>query len=125
MGAGDLPELAFDEEWRGIMVRARKEHGLSQDGLAKLVGSSQPLISKIESGLVGSSELVRPICDALSIPEPNNFANEDDRAWVQLGRLLRARNPEQYRRATSLVESMVDSEKATEVAPVATASKSK
>ena len=61
----------------------------------------------MESGQFSSSKYVRPVCDVLSIPEPNNFANEDDRSWVQLGRLLRSRNMEQFRRAMSLVESMV------------------
>ena len=103
----DLPKLPADAEWRKVMVRARKEHGLTQAELGKKVGVSQALISKIEDGTYESSDAIRSICDVLSIPEPAAFANEDDRAWIQLGRLLRSKNMEQYRRALSLVESMV------------------
>lgn len=101
------PELATNEEWRGIMVRARKEHGFSQESLGQKLGVSQALISKMESGEVGSSKLVMPICRLLGIPAPEHFVDEEEKNWVRLGRVLRHRNPEQAKVALQLVESMV------------------
>lgn len=103
----DFPELATNAEWRGIMQRARKDHGYSQETFAKMLSVSQPLISKIESGETAASKLVIPICQMLSIPLPEHFVDEAERAWVQLGRLLRSRNPVQAKLALELVESMV------------------
>lgn len=100
------PELATNDEWRGIMARARKDHGMSQEDLGQKVGSSQAMISKIESGESGSSKLVRPICVLLNIPLPEHFTDEAERAWVQAGRVLRHRNPEQAKATLALVESM-------------------
>lgn len=104
----DDPELATNEEWRGIMVRARKAHGLSQDALAGKLRASQALISKIESGEVSSSSLVLPICRLLSIPLPEHFVDEFERSWVQLGRALRHRSPNQAKATLELIKSIVE-----------------
>jgi transcriptional regulator with XRE-family HTH domain len=96
---GDLPELATNAEWRSLMTRARKTYGFTQQQLADKLGVSQAIISKIESGETGSSKLVMPICETLSIPEPVHLTDPDEREWMQLGRVLRARNPEQARAA--------------------------
>lgn len=101
------PELATNDEWRGIMVRARKEHDLTQDELGNKFGVSQAMISKLETGEAGSSKLVLPICRLLGIPLPEHFVDEEDREWVRLGRVLRHRNREQAKLAVKLVESMV------------------
>lgn len=101
------PELATNGEWRGIMVRARKEHGLSQDELGAKLGISQAMVSKIESGESRSSALVMPICRILGIPPPEHFVDEFEKEWVRLGRALRYRNEEQARAARQLIESMV------------------
>ena len=101
------PELATNEDWRGIMVRARKDHGWSQENLAEKVGSSQAMISKIESGEARTSTLVMPICRALGIPPPEHFVDEFEKEWQRLGRALRYRNEQQARAARSLIESMV------------------
>jgi transcriptional regulator with XRE-family HTH domain len=104
---GDEPELATNEEWRGIMKRARKEHQLSQEELAAKVGCSQVMIAKIESdATASSSKYILAICDELDIPPPQHFENEDMKAWAQLGRVLRAKNRKQYEIALKLVESM-------------------
>lgn len=105
----DLPELATNDEWRGIMMRARKAHGMTQTELANQLGVSQAIISKIESGETGASKLVQPICEVLSIPTPIHMTDPDERAWLQLGRVLRAKNPDQARAALRLVETMVKS----------------
>lgn len=100
------PELAISEDWRGIMRRARADHDLTQTQLGQQVGTSQNMISLIESGAVGASTFVLPICRALGIPPPMFFENEEDRLWIQTGRVLRARDMEVFRRALAMVEAM-------------------
>lgn len=102
----ELPELATNEEWRLIMARARKDHGLSQEQLGDDVGATQVSISKIESGEHASSKYVLPICRRLKIPEPAHFADEKQREWSEIGHVLRNRNPDQYEAMLSLVRSM-------------------
>lgn len=85
------------------MARARGEHGLTQAELGKRVGTSQNMISLIESGGVESSAFVLPICSVLSIPPPAHFDNDDERAWWQAGHVLRARNPRRYQRLLDLI----------------------
>lgn len=101
------PELATNEEWRSLMRRARHDHGLTQRELGSRVGTSQNMISLIESGEAGSSQFILPICEVLSIPPPTWWQDEDDRSWITIGRLLRARDMEVFRRALSMVEAMV------------------
>lgn len=103
----EMPEIATNEEWRGIMVRARKAHGLSQEQLGDKVGLSQVMISKLESAQASSTYIMR-ICRVLHIQPPEHYENEDQKQWANLGRVLRARKPEQYRRALALVEAMTD-----------------
>lgn len=105
----ERPELATNDEWRSTMRRARATHGWTQVELARRVGTSQNVVSLIESGGVGSSQFVLPICRALGIPPPMFFEDEDDRAWIQLGRVLRARNMELFRRALAMVEAVAHS----------------
>lgn len=102
------PELATNEEWRAIMHRARKDQKLSQKELGARVGTSQNIVSLIESGEVTSSSYVLAICKVLKIPPPMHFDNEDDATWSQLGHLLRTRNMKQFRRALALVEAMLE-----------------
>ncbi len=103
----DLPELATNGDWRSLMARARKTHGLTQAELASKVGTSQNMISNIENGGVKSSQFVLPIADALHIPPPTWYENDDDRAWAETGRVLRARDMELFRRALSMVEGFI------------------
>lgn len=104
----ETPELATNDEWRTIMVRARKDRGLSQEQLGDEVGATQVSISKIESGENSSSKFVLPICRTLGIPEPAHFADEQQREWSQLGHLLRHKSPGQYQAALRLLHSMAD-----------------
>lgn len=91
---------------------------MTQDDLAAAVGKhihadapSQALISKIESGQIESSDMVVPICEVLGIAFPEHFVNEDDRNWVQLGRVLRSKNMDKYKKWLSLLEDEVEPEK--------------
>lgn len=104
------PELATNEEWRAIMVRARKDQDLTQKELGARVGTSQNIISLIESGEVSSSQYVMPICRVLKIPPPMHFSDDEQKAWSQLGHLLRTKNMKQFRRAMAMIEAMVEDE---------------
>lgn len=108
-------EIATNEEWRGVMKRARQAHGLSQEALAKAVGVSQAMINKIERGESGGSGAVLAICRVLSIPEPMTFATEDAKHWHELGHAARRlMTPEQYEAYLRMLETTV---KALESAP--------
>lgn len=85
---------------------------MTQAELGGRVGTSQNMISNIESGQVTSSKFVLPICRTLSIPPPMFFESEDQKAWSQLGHVLRHKNMKQFRRAMALVEAMVEDEEA-------------
>lgn len=104
----DEPELATNDEWCSMMIRARKDHGLSQEELAAKFGASQAIISKLEKGVIGASKLVRPISVLLSIPLPEHFLNEADREWIMLGRALRHRGVENAKRWYDLIKSTVE-----------------
>lgn len=99
-------EIATNEVWRGIMVRARKTHKLTQVELGKLVGLSQVMISKIETGESGGSSEILQICKQLKIQPPQHFADDWQKKWAELGQLLRHKSPEQAEAALRLVESM-------------------
>ncbi len=103
----EMPELSTNEEWRGIMVRARKAQNYTQETLGAAVGLSQVMISKLESGESTSSSYVLKICRLLSIPVPAHFESEQQRAWAQLGRVLRAKRPGLYESTVALVEEMI------------------
>lgn len=106
------PELATNPTWRGIMVRARKTHGMTQGDLGKAVGLSQVMISKIETGESGGSSEILAICQALSIQAPQHYADEWQQKWAELGQVLRQHNPGQAEAALALVKSMADNEEA-------------
>lgn len=103
------PELATNEEWRAIMTRARKARGLTQEALGSKVGTSQVLISRLESGNLGASSFVLAICRELEIPEPQHFADDDQREWSQLGHVLR-RHPDRYQAAMGILRALADAE---------------
>ncbi|MDQ7827241.1 MAG: helix-turn-helix transcriptional regulator [Candidatus Eremiobacteraeota bacterium] len=52
------------------IIRARKSKGLTQEGLARLIGTKQPAIARIESGkyLGCSIETLLKIAEALETP---------------------------------------------------------
>lgn len=121
----DPPELATNDDWRGIMKRARKAYlvegaEMTQAQLAVEVGKrirerwpastletpSQVIISKIESGATRASKFVLPICDVLSIPSPEHLANEEDRDWIRLGRVLRGGDLDEYKHLVTMLEKL-------------------
>ncbi|HEY6038673.1 MAG TPA: hypothetical protein VIV58_30530 [Kofleriaceae bacterium] len=107
------PEIATNEEWRAIMVQARKDQKFTQAELGGRVGTSQNIISLIENGPpdgVAASRFVMPICRVLKIPPPMHFESEEQKAWSQLGHVLRSKSMKQFKRAMALVESMVEDE---------------
>lgn len=114
----DPPEIATNAEWRATMVRARKAKHLSQKQLGARVGTSQNIISLIESGEVGSSSYILKICKVLGIAPPQFHGDEDQKHWARLGYLLRTKNRNQFRRALQLVESMLEDAGSDEAADV-------
>ena len=103
----EMPEIGTNEEWRTIMIRARKDAGLSQEALGERVGLSQPMIWKIETGASPSSTYILRICRALSIPAPEHFATEWQQDWSRLGHVLRTQSPDQSEAAINMVRAMV------------------
>jgi transcriptional regulator with XRE-family HTH domain len=101
------PEIATTPEWRGEMKAAREALGLTQAELGIRVGVSQNVISLIESGGIGASQYIIPICRLLKIHPPTFFESPEDQAWVRLGRTLRSRSPAVFRQALGMVEAMV------------------
>jgi len=101
------PELTTNEKWRGIMIRARKERGMTQEELGKKVGTSQNAISMLESGKVETSAFVIPICQVLKIPRPMHFDDEWQENWHDLGRLLREQDMESAETALKMVEALL------------------
>lgn len=90
------------------MVTARKAKRLTQKQVGARVGTSQNIVSLIESGEIESSSYILPICKYLGIAPPQFHESEDQRQWAQLGHLLRAKSPRQFKRALALVESMIE-----------------
>lgn len=123
----EMPELATNDEWRGIMRRAREEarpnypKGMTQSELAGKVGTSQVMISKIESGEAESSKFVLRICRVLSIPAPAHFIDEKQKLWSQLGHVVRFHDEAQFETLLKLVESMAkkveEADRSAETAP--------
>ncbi len=102
----DTAEIATNKTWRGIMVRARKDHKLTQTELGAKVGLSQVMISKIESGQSGGSSEILAICGILKIQPPQHFADEWQKKWAELGQVLRHKSPDHAEAAMRLVEAM-------------------
>jgi transcriptional regulator with XRE-family HTH domain len=99
----EFPELATNSEWRAAMRKARVEAGLSQEDLAEravaaspqLIRGTQGVISKLESGGIGRSRLVVPICRLLGIQLPSHYASDRDREWLDAAHTIEARSPAQ------------------------------
>lgn len=103
----DDPELATNEEWRASMLSARKDKGWTQEELGRKVGTSQNIISLIESGGVEGSQFVLPICKALRISPPMFFEEEWQKNWYRLGRLLREQDLGDAEAAQKMVEALL------------------
>jgi len=104
----EYPELATTPEWRQAMVVAREKRALTQTQLGSSVGTSQNIISLIESGGIGSSTFILPICRKLKIAPPQFYESDEQRLWAELGYLLQTKSKKQFRRAIALVEAIVE-----------------
>jgi transcriptional regulator with XRE-family HTH domain len=102
----DPPVVATTEKFRADMYEARNRLGLSQEQLGAAVGTSQNMISLIESGKVLTSPYILPICKRLRIAAPFH-GTEEEQAWLELGLLLSTKYPAVFRSATALIESML------------------
>lgn len=101
------PEMATSAEWRAAAVAARKSRKMSQREIATRLGTSQNMVSLIESGEVVSSSYILPMSRVLGIPPPQHYESDDHRQWAELGQLLRQRDRRVFRRALALVEELV------------------
>ncbi len=109
----DSPEIATTREWRAKMVEARTTHGgegLTQAELAKRVGTSQNMISLIESGQVESSQFVMPISHVLKIAPPMHFDDDLMREWYETGYRLAYKSKKRLAAVLAFVENMTDSD---------------
>ena len=80
VSAAERNRIEFEADLIGKLIEAREEKGLSQRGLAELIGMKQPQIARLES-MKGSPQLdtlfkvLTPLGYTLSItpmgPEPN------------------------------------------------------
>ena len=104
----DDPEVPTTPEWRKDMIRTRKLKGLTQEQLGRRVGTSQNIVSLIESGKLGSSAFVLRIARVLAIAAPQFHGDAHQELWAKLGQQLQSRSPRQFRRALALVESMLE-----------------
>jgi transcriptional regulator with XRE-family HTH domain len=103
----DHLEIPFGPEFGDRVVEGRRKAGYSQQRLASEVGVSQAVISDIERGIARSSSVVRTICAVLQIPLPVNAEDDQERRWIEAGRVLRARRPNLYARQLAFVEELV------------------
>lgn len=113
--AEEFPELATNEEWRAMMIRARTSQKISQDALAEravamapnLLRGSQAVISRLESGDIASSRLVVPICRILDIPLPSHYVDDTERKWIELWRRLNEKDPARAAATLQFLRSQV------------------
>jgi transcriptional regulator with XRE-family HTH domain len=104
----DLPELAVNRQWREEVRRVRKEMGLSQDELGKMVDSDQTQISRLETGDIGSSTLVMPICRALGIDPPEHFLDDEARLWNRRFEIMRSSDSKAAQAMLAAFKEMAD-----------------
>lgn len=103
----DRLEIPFGPDFGERVVQGRKKEGYSQARLAAEVGVSQAVISDIERGIARSSTVVRKICSVLQIPLPVNAEDEQERRWIEAGRVLRARRPNLFARQLAFIEEIL------------------
>lgn len=92
------PEMAVTVEWCAEMRAARKARRVSQEVLARAVGTSQATISAIEKGVNDqggsvASDRVLAICRFLGIDPPVIGQSPMLVRWISVGRALEHRDP--------------------------------
>lgn len=103
----DQLEIPFGPDFGARVAKARDRLSYSQARLAAEVGVSQAVISDIERGIAKSSTVVRKLCGLLSIPLPVNAEDEQERRWIEAGRVLRSRRPNLFARQLAFVEEIL------------------
>lgn len=86
------------------MVTKRKQAGMDQRQLGVRVGTSQNIISLIESGKSGSSSFILKICKVLHIPVPTHFISEGQERWALLGHLLEEKSSPEFQAQLAALE---------------------
>lgn len=101
-------EVPFQKEWADMVRRARVAKRWSQAELAGKANCQQALISYIEQYTVKSSTFVRAIADALEIPMPRAYFDDElEERWVNAGRVLRRINEAGFRGLLHGAEVMI------------------
>lgn len=101
------PELQTNAYWRTQMSVRRAARKLSQEKLARTVGTHQSMIFDIENGHVTSSKFILPICRALGIAPPTHLLSAEQRRWSRLGHRLQEIDPAEFSDVMALVASRV------------------
>ncbi len=92
----DVPTTLW---WRRLMKEKREALGMSQDELARQVGTSQATISGLETGKVTQSDVVPCVSVALGIALPFLPVEYDEQMdWDELGKALYRESPEKLLR---------------------------
>lgn len=99
-------ELGTTQEWRAKVVEARQQAGMTQRELATRVGTSQNMISLIESGEVSSSGFVLAICRVLKIAPPTFHEDEALKEWDEIGHLMAHRSERKFRLMLSMAREL-------------------
>lgn len=89
---------------------------MTQDQLAKRIGTSQNTISLIESG--GSSHLIPRICEVLNIPGPLYTWKPEQREWSVLGHELQELDEAMFTNVLNLIKGRLN-QSSTETTPKA------
>lgn len=86
------------------MVARRKGKQMTQSQLGARVGTSQNVISLIESGQLEGSSFILKICKVLRIPVPMHFTTKEQERWALLGELLAESSPKEFEATIGLLE---------------------
>lgn len=103
-------ELPTTERFRARMKAARQAAKMSQATLGEAVGLAQPMISDLETGVVGGSGRIMAICQVLHIPPPFLLDDPELEKFVEQAYELRTINPESFQAAKVMVENLLKAE---------------
>lgn len=98
------------------IVKLRKNHGLSQSGLAKLAKVSQAFISDVESGKKNPTvDTLENICSALGVTLVEFFDDKESPAldkedpylhqWIKVGESL---SPQKRKSLLQMIDTLIE-----------------
>lgn len=98
-------------QWKRDVMRGLEDNGLSQKKAALKLGYQAASVSRVLDGKQNNSELARALCELAGIPVPAWLSPvaEEDHEWVELGRNLRASDPEMYRDLVDRIAKYLES----------------